>query len=101
MPDVLDGFSLFIRPDAPFPVANGSYIILDYTDFSINSNFVIYFNIFRDEFFGESRIAGVPTVTYDFDAKNLPRLELTLKSKLARHLNAIRLSAQHEQEFSA
>ena len=75
--DEYDGFVLFIRPHAPFPVANGSYVILDYVDFALNTSFTIYYNVYRDEFFGESRIGGVPTVTYDFDANTVPRLELT------------------------
>ena len=90
LPKNLAGFTLFIAPNAPFPVANGSYSVLDYTAFAADSNFAVYFNVFRDEFFGESRIAGVPTVTYEFDAKNLSQLEMLLKSKLSRHLQAIK-----------
>ncbi len=90
LPPVCEGFALFIEPRAPFPVANGSYIIVDYSDFSIGSNFTLYYNIFRDEFFAEMRIAGVPTVTYDFDAKTLSRLTMIIKTKLATKLAEIR-----------
>ena len=86
LPKNLAGFTLFITPDSPFPIANGSYIVADYSDFSKDSNFTIMYNVFRDEFFGESRIAGVPTVTYEFDAKNLTKLETILRSKLKKHL---------------
>ena len=60
LPDNLDGFELFIRPSNPLRITNGSYIILDYEFFSCQSNFAVYYNIFRDEFFSDARIAGVP-----------------------------------------
>ena len=93
LPPSLEGFSLFIAPNAPFPVANGSYIIVDYSDFAIKSNFILMYNIFRDEFFGEARIADVPIVTYDFDAVTVERLALLIKTKLAAKLREIRRSA--------
>ena len=92
VPNELEGFSLFINPSAPMPTVNGSHIIFDYSDFSINTDFTIYYNIFRDEFFGESIIRGVATVTYDFDSSTLKELEDKLRQKLAHHLKSIRNS---------
>jgi len=93
LPKNLEGFSLFSTPQNPTLTINGSYIIFDYTDFSINSNFAIFYNIFRDEFFGESRIDGTPTVTYDFDSKNLKELEEKLKTNMVNYLKEIRITA--------
>lgn len=98
LPEKLEGFFLFINPSAPLPTVNGSYIIFNYTDFSINTNFTLYYNIFRDEFFGESIIEGIPTVTYDFDSPTIKELEGILRQKLASHLRAIRSKKHQNQE---
>ena len=89
LPATLEGFELFIKPAAPVEVTNGSFIIINYADFKFNSDFVIYFNIYTDEFSGEARINGAPHVTYAFDAKTLPDLEDKLKSNLTDELREI------------
>jgi len=90
LPVTLEGFELFIRPAAPVEVTNGSFIIIDYVDFAINSDFILYYNIYSDEFSGETRINGAPHVSYAFDAKNLKELETKLKENLSSELSAIR-----------
>ena len=59
LPQELEGFKLFINPKEPVKIINGSYIIIDYCDFSKESNFIIYYNVFRDEFFGEAKLHGI------------------------------------------
>lgn len=86
----LFGFELFIRPDEPIKIINGSYIILDYSDFKTESNLVIYYNIFRDEFFGETRIRRTPTMAAVFDANNLDDLQEALASNLTSVLESLR-----------
>lgn len=93
LPDTLEGFTLFIRPDAPVRVLNGSYIIFDYADFDIESNFIIYYNEFRCEFFGEARIRNIPEMNYVFDAKELSQLEEKLRLHLVERLQEIRRRA--------
>lgn len=93
LPNELEGFSLFSTPKTPTKITNGSYIIFDYVDFSINSGFTIYYNIFRDEFFGESRVKNLPIVTYDFDSKNIKELEEKLKKYMVNYLKDIREKA--------
>ena len=90
MPATLEGFELFISPAAPVEVTNGSFILINYADFTINSDFVLYYNIYSDEFSGENRINGSPRVTYAFDAKTLEELEDKLKNNLANELKSIR-----------
>lgn len=84
------GFKLFIRPDEPVRVLNGSYIIIDYSDFMANSNFTIYYNILRDDFFGELKIAGVPEITYAFDSRELSELAAKLDEGLEPLLVSMR-----------
>ena len=88
LPDQIEEFELFIRPSQPLRITNGSYVIIDYECFSLQSNFAIYYNIFRDEFFSDARIVGTPDINYEFDSQTLNELQ----EKLARHLK-IRLQA--------
>lgn len=90
LPTTLDGFELFIAPAAPVEVTNGSFVVINYSDFALNSDFVIYFNVYTDEFSGESRINGAPQVTYAFDAQTLPELEDKLRKNLSDELKEIR-----------
>jgi len=75
LPQELVGFELFIKPIEPVKIINGSYIIIDYSDFLNESSLVIYYNIFRDEFFGETRIRRTPHMSAVFDAKTLDELQ--------------------------
>ena len=97
LPTELEGFELFIAPEKPLKITNGSYIILDYSDFSIASNFVIYYNIFRDEFFGEGRVHGIPEINYLFDSHDLAGLATKLEHHLAARLQDIRQKATEQQ----
>lgn len=90
LPHILAGFQLFISPIEPVKVINGSYIVLDYSDFSAESNLIIYYNIYRDEFFGEIRLRRTPQMTADFDSKTLDELEDKLQTCLKATLEDMR-----------
>ena len=96
LPSEAEGFRLFIRPSEPVRINNGSYIVFDYVDFGIASNFTIYYNIFRDEFFGEARIRNIPVVTYSFDSNELSELEANLECHMLSYLQEIRRKAGEE-----
>ena len=96
LPETLEGFQLFIKPSAPVRVLNGSYIVFDYTDFAIESNFIIYYNEFRCEFFGEARIRNIPEMNYTFDSPDIPHLEEKLHQHLSPRLQEIRQRAENE-----
>lgn len=93
LPAELEGFSLFIAPSQPLRITNGSYIILDYEDFALGSNFIVYYNVLRDDFFGEARVRGVPEICYEFDAANLAELQKNLADHLLTRLREIRRKA--------
>ncbi|WP_188398031.1 hypothetical protein [Sporomusa sp. GT1] len=82
LPKQLSGFELFINPREPLKALNGTYVLIDYSDFTTESNLTINYNIFRDEFFGEIRTKRTPVMISDFDAKTLPELEARVVDKL-------------------
>ena len=90
LPEYLEGFELFISPNKYLEVTNGSFVIINYSDFTINSDLAIYYNIFSDNFGSEARINGAPTVIYDFDSDDLKELEEKLECNLAEQLKKIR-----------
>lgn len=90
LPQSIDGFELFITPDKPAKFTNGSYIILSYTNFEMNADFNIFYNIYTGGFSGESKINGVPHVTYLFDAKTLKELQKNLDAHLVAEICRIK-----------
>lgn len=90
LPEKLEGYELYITPDKPVRVLNGSYIVFDYSDFDLHSNFIIYYNEFRSEYYGEARIKDIPEMNYIFDSKNIPELEERLKEHLVERLREVR-----------
>lgn len=98
LPETLEGFTLFIRPSEPLRVINGSYIVFDYSDFAAESNFIIYYNIFRDEFFGEAKIRRIPEMNYLFDSHTLEELEAKLEAHFLPRLREIRARLAEEEK---
>lgn len=94
LPPSLEGYELFITPQQPVKINNGSYIIIDYVDFSHGSDVTIYYNMYRDEFFGEARVHSIPDVTYDFDSNELNELEEKLERYLVPRLQQARTAAE-------
>lgn len=106
LPETLEGFTLYIRPAYPVKINNGSYIIIDYVDFHLESSVTVYYNIYRDEFFSEARIWNIPDVNYDFDSNTLSELEERLQTYLLPRLREVRTRAgkeapAHEQKAGA
>ncbi|MBR2216593.1 MAG: hypothetical protein IJ849_12680 [Selenomonadaceae bacterium] len=93
LPGELEGFSLFIAPTAPLPITNGAYVIIDYSDFAIESSLTIYYNLYRDDYWGEARIRRIPDVSYIFDATDLKELEAKLEANMVPRLKEIRRRA--------
>ena len=97
LPNELEGFKLFINPQRSLEITNGSFVIINYVDFDIQSDLAIYYNVFSDNFGSEMRIDGKPNVTYDFDAESLEELEEKLKSRLKIILSSIRDAVSTEK----
>ena len=86
LPEELEGYTLFVRPSAPAQLTNGSFLVVDYVNFARGNDVGIYYNCYRNEFFGEYHVGGMPYVSYSFDAADLEELEQRLKLQLVRYL---------------
>jgi len=91
LPQEVEEFHLFIRPDAPIKVLNGSFVIIDYSDFATESHLIICYNVFRDDFYGEIHLRRLPQMSGLFDAKTLSELAEQLKSHLVPVLKEMRI----------
>ena len=98
LPAESEGFELFIRPSQPVKINNGSYIVIDYVDFTLASSFTVYYNIYRDEFFSEARIWNIPDVNYDFDSNDLQELEEKLRTRMPARLQQVRKWAVEQKD---
>lgn len=90
LPGEVDGFRLFISPRQPVPIINGSYTIIDYSDFAAASNVNIFYNVYRDEFFGQYCLNTTPYTTGLFDARELGELTGKLDNNLQPLLAELR-----------
>lgn len=90
LPLQLNGFNRVVSPATCVQVTNGSYLILDYSDYSCDSSLRFFYNVFRDDFFAELLIHGVPEATKLFDAPNLSKFEALLHKFIAESLRDLR-----------
>lgn len=98
LPEEMEGYTLFIHPLAPAELTNGSFLIIDYVDFARKNDVGIYYNCYRNEFFGEYHVNGMPYVSYSFDASDLEELEQRLKLHLVRYLRMARIQSDLERK---
>ena len=89
LPQNLEGFELFISPKNPVKVTNGSYIIINYSDFENVGDLNIFYNVYSDTFSGEAQFGGVQHPLYIFDAVDLTELENLLRENLLPELKKI------------
>jgi len=96
LPQNIADFELFITPKNPVKITNGSYIIINYSNFEKNCDFSIVYNVYKDNFSGESQIGGVNHPSYIFDAKDLKTLEGILHKSLVKELNNLNSTLIHK-----
>lgn len=104
LPQSVLGFDLFIHPNQSIRIINGSFLILDYTDFVSESNLALYYNIYRDEFFGELRILKMPKLITEFDTNEIGDLSKKMDEHFLPMLEAVRReidAAVQEEQMQA
>lgn len=111
LPRKIGSYELFISPANPISSINGSFIFIDYTDFTEGNQLCFFYNVYRNEIFAEKKQHYLPITTNEFTVMNkklpksiryrtsenlkkdnegkLGRLEALLKEKLVQTLESL------------
>ena len=89
LPKQIGNFELYITPDNPLEYINGSWVILDYSDFANGNQLMFLYNSFRNELFAEMKKGNLPLTTEEFNANSLEALSALIKVKLEKTLTAL------------
>ena len=89
LPKQIGNFELYITPDNPLEYINGSWVILDYSDFANGNQLMFLYNSFRNELFAEMKKGNLPLTTEEFNANSLEALSALIKEKLEKTLTAL------------
>lgn len=95
LPKKIFDFELFISPQNPVEFTNGSFIIINYSNFKSKSDFTISYNIYQENFSAEFTENLTPHVTYLFDSENLAELEKKLEKNLYSEISKIQKNSQN------
>ncbi|MEE0291450.1 MAG: hypothetical protein UDQ48_02470, partial [Dialister sp.] len=85
-PPVLGHYRRVIDPHRPLLGLNGSYIIASYECREKETGILFFYNVYRDEYYGELRAKGIPGIIHQYDAKTIPDLEETIRNHLEKDL---------------
>ncbi len=86
LPKQIGNFELYITPDCPLEYINGSWVILDYSDFTNGNQLMFLYNSFRNELFAETKKGYLPLTTEEFNANSLDGLSALIGEKLEKTL---------------
>ncbi|MBR5589606.1 MAG: hypothetical protein IKW41_05580, partial [Phascolarctobacterium sp.] len=89
LPKQIGNFELYITPDNPLEYINGSWVILDYSDFVNGNQLMFLYNSFRNELFAEMTKGNLPLTTEEFNANSLEALSALIREKLEKTLTAL------------
>ncbi|WP_277288234.1 hypothetical protein [Veillonella montpellierensis] len=82
LPSSVGPFTCDITPSNAIKMINGSYIIAEYKDSTNKNGLLLFYNVFRDEFFAELRHHNYPEINHDLDADSIAALEVALDTSL-------------------
>ena len=89
LPPSYDGYRLLISPDRPLLGLNGSYIIAEYENREKNTGILFFYNMYRDEYYGELRDRGIPGIVHEYDARTVEELEKKIRLHLKKDLDKL------------
>ena len=85
-PETIGHYKRTVEPHRPLLGLNGSYIICAYECAEKNTGILFFYNIYRNEYYGELRAQGIPGIIHQYDAKTLSDFEKEITSRLAKDL---------------
>ena len=85
-PPVIGHYERIIEPAKPLLGLNGSYIIASYECKEKDTGILFFYNMYRDEYYGELRAKGIPGIIHQYDAKTIQALETAIRHHLEKDL---------------
>lgn len=85
-PETLGAYQRIIAPDQPLLGLNGSYIIAAYECWEKDTGILFFYNMYRNEYYGELRAQGIPGIIHQYDAKTIEELEKKITMHLEKDL---------------
>lgn len=89
LPETIGHYQRMIKPSMPVLGLNGSYIIGAYECREKDTGILFFYNMYRDEYYGELRAGGIPGIIHQYDAKTIPELEEAINKNLKKDLHAL------------
>lgn len=89
LPETLGAYERIIAPDRPLLGLNGSYIIGAYQCREKDTGILFFYNMYRNEYYGELRAKGIPGIIHQYDAKTIEELEQKIKLHLNKDLEEL------------
>lgn len=85
-PETIGAYRRVLEPKRPLLGLNGSYVICAYECREKETGILFFYNMYRDEYYGELRAGGIPGIIHQYDAKTIPQFEETLRKHLKKDL---------------
>lgn len=82
-------YKRIIKPVNPVEGLNGSFIIGAYECRERNIGVLFFYNIYREEYYGELRAGGIPVIVHQYDATTINEFSSHLKAYLEKDLETL------------
>ena len=89
LPERLGHYVRVIAPKMPLLGLNGSYIIAAYECEEKDTGILFFYNMYRDEYYGELRAKGIPGIIHQYDARTIEALEAAIEKHLVKDLKEL------------
>lgn len=89
MPERMGQYKRIIKPVNPVEGLNGSFIIGAYECRERNIGVLFFYNIYREEYYGELRAGGIPVIVHQYDATTINEFSSHLEAYLEKDLEML------------
>ena len=97
MPETIHNYKRVIEPSMPVLGLNGSYIVAAYECRQNNSGILFFYNMYRNQYYGEMRAGGIPKIIHKYDATTLKEFEQKIIKNLKEDLHNLYLNPVSEE----
>lgn len=89
MPEKVGKYERIIKPTNPVEGLNGSFVIGAYECKERNVGALFFYNIYREEYYGELRAGSIPVIVHQYDATTIGEFSSRLEAYLEKDLEML------------